>query len=95
MTNPLTLLKFYRQCSRLIRLCQEATASYERTQMFSKSMFASKTFWINTIGVALEIAQLVSGLRVVPSQYMALILGVLNVVMRSLTNQPVHFVAPK
>lgn len=91
MTNPLTLLKLYRKVNALIGLFQKAAASNERADV-SKSLFQSKTFWVNALTIVAEIAQLVSGLRVVPTEYMAVGLGILNVILRSLTNQPVHLV---
>lgn len=93
--NPLTAFKLYRKVNEVLSLFQQASASYEKEGSMSKSMFQSRTFWVNVVGVSLEIAQLVSGLRVVPTVYMTLILGILNVVLRSLTDRPVYFVAPK
>lgn len=92
VTNPLTLLKLYRKVNALIGLFQKAAASTERADVYSKSLFQSRTFWVNALTIVAEIAQLVSGLRVVPTEYMAVALGIVNVILRSLTNQPVHLV---
>ena len=64
--------------------------------MFSKSIFASKTFWANLLGGLLQVIGLASG--AIPPQYapyLAAAQGILNIILRLLTNQPVHIVTPQ
>jgi len=51
----------------------------------SKNILASKTFWLNVVGVGATVAL---GL---PEKYAAPTLGILNIANRFLTNQPVTF----
>lgn len=48
-----------------------------------KSLFASKTFWLNILGGAIAVSQ------IVPPKYSMPIMAVSNIGMRLLTNQPV------
>lgn len=57
--------------------------------MESKPIWQSKTFWANVIGIALEAIQLVSSVYVLPPGVLTISLGVLNIVLRRFTNQPV------
>lgn len=54
--------------------------------MKSKSLFASKTFWLNALGIA---AMVVPGLPL-GSETLGLILAALNVANRVITTGPVH-----
>lgn len=54
--------------------------------MKSKSLFVSKTFWLNLLGVG---ALLVPGLPLAPAT-LGIVLGALNVGNRLLTDGPVH-----
>lgn len=54
--------------------------------MKSKSLFASKTFWLNALGIG---ALVVPGLPLAPAT-IGLILAALNVGNRMLTQGPVH-----
>ena len=54
--------------------------------MKSKSLFASKTFWLNLIGIA---ALIVPGLNI-PPETLVYVLSGLNVANRVLTEGPVH-----
>lgn len=60
----------------------------------SKSLFKSKTFWVNAISTTLEVAQLLSGTQIVPPGTLTIVTGVLNIALRKVTSQPVHVVAP-
>lgn len=62
----------------------------------SKSLFLSKTFWVNVLGVIIGIGGYVTGL--VPAEYEAIAvsgLAFLNVVLRTMTKEPVHITEPK
>lgn len=54
----------------------------------SKSIFASKTFWLNVLGV---VAMVIPGLNI-PAAVMAPVMAGLNVGTRLLTNGPAHIV---
>ena len=56
----------------------------------SKSIFASKTFWLNVLGVA---ATFVPGLPIAPATIGYIVAG-LNVANRLLTDGPAHLVPP-
>ena len=57
----------------------------------SKSLFTSKTFWIN----ALMVANQVVGAVPMPPEYAAIVIAVVNLGLRLVTTQPVHLVSPK
>ena len=52
----------------------------------SKSLFKSKTFWFNIVTAALELSQVIP----LPPGTAVLIVNVGNIVLRLLTNAPVH-----
>lgn len=89
--NPIRLLRILGKANRLFSLLQQGTASYERTHDVSKSLFASKIFWFNLVTAAVEL----SGVLPLPPGVAVAVVGVGNVVLRLLTTQPVHVVAPK
>ncbi len=49
-------------------------------------VFTSKTLWLNVLAVIIFIVQSAQGQAWIPIQYQALILGVLNMIVRFLTN---------
>lgn len=88
--NPIRVIKILGKANRLFSLLQQGTASYERSHRVSKSLFASKTFWFNIVTAAVEL----SGVLPIPPGVAAAVVGIGNVVIRLLTDQPVH-VLPK
>lgn len=69
-----------------IKLGREALAVWntaEEEMRMGKSLFTSKTFWLNLIGAATSIAGFV------PPEYGVPALALLNVLNRLLTNQPI------
>jgi hypothetical protein len=56
----------------------------------SKSIFASKTFWLNVLGGAATI--LSYSADILPPHYAALALAAANVLNRLFTKQPVHLI---
>ena len=56
--------------------------SKEIDSMDSKSLFVSKTFWMNVFGLALTLA------NVLPPKWGMPVLAVANIGMRLITNQP-------
>lgn len=86
--NPLRAIKILTRASRLFSMVEQGTASYERTHDVSKSLFASKTFWFNVITAAVEL----SGVLPIPTGVATAVVGIGNVLIRLLTNQPVHVV---
>lgn len=57
--------------------------------MDCKSVFASKTVWLNVIAAVIAIVQGFQGQPWINPEWQALILAVLNVIVRFLTSQPV------
>lgn len=73
-----------------IRLSREALAvwtSAEKEQKMGKSLFTSKTFWLNILGLATTAA------GVVPPQFGVPALAILNILNRFLTTQPITSLA--
>ena len=54
----------------------------EVDSMDSKSLFLSKTFWMNVLGIALTVG------NVLPQKWGLPVLAVANIGMRLITNQP-------
>lgn len=60
----------------------------------SKSIFKSRTFWVNAAGVGVWALQHFLGVQVIsPSELIGLLAGS-NVATRLVTDQPVHIVPP-
>lgn len=57
--------------------------------MDSKSIFLSKTFWVNLIAIVAMVAQGMLGKEVIPLELQGTILGAVNVVLRLVTKQSV------
>jgi hypothetical protein len=69
-----------------IKLGRDALAvwnSAEKEVTMGKSLLTSKTFWLNVIGLAVSVAE------VVPPKYGVPALAVLNILMRVVTEQPI------
>jgi hypothetical protein len=54
-----------------------------------KSWWKSKTLWINALTILAGVGQQISGLNIVPPQYLALGLAVVNMTLRAITTQPI------
>lgn len=54
-----------------------------------KKWFLSKTLWFNIITIALGVVDVVSGVYVINPEYIALVNGVGNVLLRMVTSEPV------
>lgn len=76
--NPLKLLKLYRKATRVASLLEDAQVS--------KSLFKSKTFWINLLTAGAELA----GVIPLPAGTMLLVVSGINIALRVLTKGPVH-----
>ena len=50
-----------------------------------KSVWQSKTFWVNVIAIAGLFAQSLFGLDTVPMEYQAMALGAVNLILRAIT----------
>ncbi len=58
--------------------------------MNSKSLFKSKTFWVNLLGITADAILHYSGVLPPAWQpYIVMAGGIINVVLRTITNQPV------
>lgn len=88
MVNPFTMLRIYSRMSRVLGLVRAASASYEKEKSMSKSLFASKAFWLNFLTASVEVTGALSG--IIPPGALTLVLAGLNVGVRILTRGPVH-----
>ena len=88
MMNPFTLLRLYGRVSRVLTLFQSASVSYNEGGSMSRSLFTSKTFWLNVLTASVEVTGALSG--VIPPGALTLVLAGLNVGIRLITKGPVH-----
>ena len=58
--------------------------------MNSKSLWRSKTFWFNAWSALLMLAQWASGQALINQDVAALVIAVLNIALRLVTEKPVH-----
>jgi hypothetical protein len=86
--NPFRFLRLYDSMSRVLTLLQSASASYAKEGAMSRSLFVSKTFWLNFLTAAVEVTGALSD--VIPPGALTLVLAGLNVAIRIITNGPVH-----
>ena len=56
-----------------------------------KSIFNSKTFWTNIIGILAIIVQSMTGKMLINAETQVAILGVVNVILRMVTKEPVNW----
>ena len=54
-----------------------------------KSIFNSKTFWTNIISIIAIIVQSMTGKMIIDAEAQVAILGVVNVILRMVTKEPV------
>ena len=86
--NPFRFLRLYDSMSRVLTLLQSASASYAKEGAMSRSLFVSKTFWLNFLTAAVEVTGALSD--VIPPGALTLVLAGLNVAIRIITHGPVH-----
>ena len=66
------------------------------TVMKTKTIFVSKTFWLNVIGISIAIFNTLQPEVIgIETELLALILGILNILNRFLTNGSVNLVGTK
>ena len=58
--------------------------------MENKQWYASKQLWVNAIAVVAMVIQNFNGFVIPPEQQMA-VLGVINLILRMVTGQPISF----
>ena len=80
--NPIQFLRIYRKAMKLTGLLQEASVS--------KSLFTSKIFWFNILTATAGLLQVIP----LPPEYTTVGVGVVNVILRLVTDKPVHVVSP-
>ena len=80
--NFIRTVKLLRRAQRLFGLFEEASVS--------KSLFASKLFWFNVLTAGAGLLEVVP----LPPKYTALGIGIVNVLLRLVTDKPVHVVSP-
>ena len=88
MVNPFTLLRIYGRMSRVLGLFRSASASYNEGDSMSRSLFVSKSFWLNVLTASVEVTGALAG--VIPPGALTLVLAGLNVAIRLVTKGPVH-----
>ena len=86
--NPFRFLRLYSSMGRALALLKSASASYEEGGAMSRSLFATKTFWLNFLTAAVEVTGALSS--VIPPGALTLVLASLNVAIRIITHGPVH-----
>lgn len=59
--------------------------------METKSIFTSKTFWANAVGLAAMIAQGYTGKEIMPLETQGAALSIVNILLRAITKQPVNW----
>lgn len=61
------------------------------TNVLSKSLFASKTFWVNTISILLTVIEALTTANIpfISSKFFYLLVFILNIMLRYITNEPV------
>lgn len=57
--------------------------------MNKKSWWQSKTLWVNILTIAAGTLQQISGKNIVPNEYIVIGLAVVNMILRTVTTQPV------
>ena len=84
--NPITAWKLFRKGKAVAEQIEAANAS--------KSLWRSKTFWFNLLTAVGELVQVLSGTTLVPPGTLAIVAAVINIGLRTITNEPVHVAAP-
>ena len=56
-----------------------------------KSIFNSKTFWVNVVALAAMITQGITGNEIITIEIQGTILAVINIVLRTITKEPVNW----
>lgn len=59
----------------------------EEKSVLEKSVFASKTLWLNALAVIIEVVQLATDQKIIPTGYSTLIVAMLNIVLRTMTRK--------
>lgn len=81
--------------SKLLSLFEKASTDWDarkaKGEDMSKSLFKSKTFWLNAMSLGLELSQVLP----IPAGTLLIVTNVLNIGIRMLTETPVHVIAPK
>lgn len=54
-----------------------------------KSIFTSKTFWVNILAIVGIVVQGITGKEVFNIEFQAAILGIINIILRTITKEPV------
>ncbi len=59
--------------------------------MESKSIFTSKTFWVNIISMAAMALQGVTGKTIISLEMQGVALSIANIILRAITKKPVDW----
>lgn len=78
--NIVRLWRLYRKANRVIDMMQEGTV---------KSLWKSKTFWVNLLTGLFELFQYVQQVELIPHEVVGLVLATINIPLRLLTTQAV------
>lgn len=91
--NPLRTLKILTRAQRLFGMLEKGSRDWaqrkSRGDDMSKSLFASKTFWFNVLTLAVEL----TGVLPIPQGVATVVVNVGNILIRTVTNQPVHLIS--
>ena len=56
-----------------------------------KSIFTSKTFWVNVVGLVAMVVQGITGKEILTLEIQGTIMAVLNILLRTVTKDPVNW----
>ena len=60
----------------------------------AKTIFKSKTFWLNLVAALLALGDQLAGTGLIPLEYLTPAMAILNIVLRLITHQPVTIGTP-
>jgi hypothetical protein len=60
-----------------------------------KPFYLSKIFWVNIISILIELGQTLLDFQIVPPGMVLIVMNILNIILRFLTDQAVYLSKPK
>ena len=83
--NPVTAWTLFRKGKAVADQIEQAN---------SKALWKSKTFQFNLLTAVGELVQVMSGTNLVPPGTLAIVAALINIGLRTITNEPVHIAPP-
>lgn len=81
--NLIKLARIYKRASKLINLLEDAK--------MEKSLWKSKTFWFNILATTTSLLEVIP----LPQEYVIPAIGIINVLLRTVTDKPVKILPHK